>query len=87
MAKSKVIKNETSDGTVNVKLHSNDISVLVDILRFAETASKFFATAEMEKGTTGGAFKMNQMARDAKTLHEILFRHLDIGEPDSTDIH
>ena len=82
-----LIENTEDDGTINIRLHENDVLAILACLSFSAAAAKIMMDAELKKGTTKGARRMSDIVRDSKELSNILSKHLDIGEPRSDDFN
>ena len=82
-----LINNVNDDGTINIRLHMGEISAIMECLGFATLAAKVLGEAELKKGTTSGMRKMARIARDSQELAYLLSQHLDIGEPENSDIN
>ena len=73
---------------VSLPLHSYDMEDLLEVLDFANRAAILLAHSELQKGTgITGAAKMNRLARNAKELSVLVSKHVNIGEPESGEVH
>ena len=71
---------------ITIHLSEKEISILLDILYFSQTAANVLSHEEMKKGgSIAVAQRMTRISRDASTFYKIFFTHMDIGEP-PTDI-
>jgi hypothetical protein len=87
MTDPKLYTNINPDGTINIQMHHTEVAALLDVLSFASMAAKHLSFTEMEKGTYQGTLKLQGISRDAKELHHIFTKNLDIGEPLSDGVN
>jgi len=66
---------------VNVPLTNNSMACLLELLDFAERASRVMVELELQQGKMAAAKKMKMYGDNAMQLADIIYKHLDIGEP------
>jgi hypothetical protein len=71
----------------NLQFTKNEITALIKVLEFANSAATIVAMQESQKGTPAGASKMNGLAADSKEIKSIVLQSIYIGEPETDEIH
>ena len=68
---------------VNIPMTNKTITALLELLDFAERASRVMCDLELQNGSIKNAHKMKEYGNAALDISDMLHKHINIGQPDS----
>ena len=74
---------------IDVALTEDEILVILDILSFAQKAANVYAQAEVKLGNNDvkTVQQLKTLKENTVKMYEIMYSHLDIGQPPTNSSH